>query len=553
MNHRKWAFSIAAGAIITVGLIVGLKQGPSLAMPSPSILQTTPDEDDTTLSAHDTVSSAHVVVKLGTNDTIVRQITFTTPISGLAALQLTGLDITVSEAGQVCAIEGVGCPASDPFCACPPPYDPCLFWNYLYWAEDSWASYGVGPAESTVEAGDVEGYAWGGFGTVPPSAPALVSAHRGLEWLRNQQQVDGSFGSLNDTVEVLMAVGANRMDASVWRRDGPSLLANAISRGTEFAERNAGGVGKLAAALAAQESYWPVDALRPLDYYDPGSGTYGASTLYHAWAMLGTASLSEAVPVSATEALKDLQLPNGGWEWASLFGADTNDTALALQALVAAGEPVTSTSIISGLAYLESAQNVDGGFTYQPGSQYGTDSDTNSTAYVVQALLATGEDPSAGTWTISGTNPISYLLSMQLPDGSFEWQPGFGGNQYATQQAIPALLGRPVPILVTQVGPAYGIAGEVVSRVGATEKPSAGVWVEAEGANDIFFAVSDATGAYTISVPSAAGYQLAPFMEGFTFSPTVQTVEVSGVPGDVTTAPKFAGAARSYLPLIYRD
>jgi len=45
MNHRKWAFSIAAGAIITVGLIVGLKQEPSLAMPSPSILQTTPDED----------------------------------------------------------------------------------------------------------------------------------------------------------------------------------------------------------------------------------------------------------------------------------------------------------------------------------------------------------------------------------------------------------------------------------------------------------------------------------------------------------------------------
>ena len=269
--------------------------------------------------------------------------------------------------------------------------------------------------------------------------------------------------------------------------------------------------------------------------------------------MLGTASLSETLPVSATEVLKDLQLPNGGWDWASGFGADTNDTALALQALIAAGEPVTSTSVVSGLNFLASAQNVDGGFTYQPGSLYGSESDTNSTAYVVQALLAAGEDPGPGTWTISDTNPISYLLSMQLADGSFEWQPGFGGNQYATQQAIPALLGRPVPILVAEVGPGYGISGEAVSRIGATEKPSAGVKVEAEGADDIFFAVSDATGAYTISVPDAAGYELTPFMEGFTFSPPVQTVEVSGAPGDITTAPDFAGTASSYLPLTYRD
>jgi hypothetical protein len=34
---------------------------------------------------------------------------------------------------------------------------------------------------------------------------------------------------------------------------------------------------------------------------------------------------------------------------------------------------------------------------------------------------------------------------MQLEDGSFEWQPGFGSNLLATQQAIPALLGRSFP------------------------------------------------------------------------------------------------------------
>jgi prenyltransferase beta subunit len=89
--------------------------------------------------------------------------------------------------------------------------------------------------------------------------------------------------------------------------------------------------------------------------------------------------------------------------------------------------------------FLKDSQNTDGGFFYSDlwGS---TDSDTNSTAYAVQAILAAGEDPTSGRWVISSTNPISYMLSMQLPDGSFEWMPGYGSNLFATQQVIPALM-----------------------------------------------------------------------------------------------------------------
>jgi hypothetical protein len=38
---------------------------------------------------------------------------------------------------------------------------------------------------------------------------------------------------------------------------------------------------------------------------------------------------------------------------------------------------------------------------------------------------------------------------MQLGDGSFEWQPGFGANQIATQQTVPVLLGRSFPIKIS--------------------------------------------------------------------------------------------------------
>jgi squalene cyclase len=172
--------------------------------------------------------------------------------------------------------------------------------------------------------------------------------------------------------------------------------------------------------------------------------------------VLGTTALSQAVPAQAVQFLEAAQWPAGGWEWDAGWGEDTNSTALAIQALAAAGEPAGSSAVLKGLNYLDAAQNDDGGFPYSPTSPWGTDSDANSTAYVVQALLAVGQSPSAARWSthtqgITPTNPISYLLSVQLADGSFEWQAGSGSNASATRQAIPALLGRPFPLQATDL------------------------------------------------------------------------------------------------------
>lgn len=556
MNYRKLAFTIVLGTLITVGVVAGLNLRSSMAMPSPPAGESIPAGDKATLAAQDTISTAYLVVRFADHDTIVRAITFTRPTTTYRALELADLAPVTADSTfglLLCGIDGVG--------QARPDGTDCdngtRYWGTSYWRDEAWTGRMVGVGQAMIiESGHIEGFSFSDpnwTAVAPPPAPPLKAAHEALEWLRQQQQADGSFGSLNDTTEVLMAVGSNKLDASTWDMGGPSLLANAISRGTEFAARNAAGVGKLATALAAQGSYWPVDALRPLDYYDPISGAYGTDTLYHAWAMLGTASLSETVPVSATEALKDLQVTNGGWEWAAGLGTDTNSTALALQALVAAGEPVASTSIVSGLTYLENAQNGDGGFPYAPDSPWGTDSDTNSTAYVVQALLATGENPLTGTWAISDVNPISYLLSMQLADGSFEYQKGGGPNPFATRQAIPALLNRPFPIAVKEVDLGYGISGQLVSRIGGNETPLSGATVEAEGAGDLFFSTTDATGAYTISVPGPGTYSLTPLLEGFTFTPAALAVEVGGMSGGITPVPDFVGETRTHLPLIMRN
>ena len=62
-----------------------------------------------------------------------------------------------------------------------------------------------------------------------------------------------------------------------------------------------------------------------------------------------------------------------------------------------------------------------------------------------------GQDPSGAEWTVDGNTPVSFLLSLQLPDGSFEWQPGLGADLLATAQAVPALLHSPYPVVARQV------------------------------------------------------------------------------------------------------
>jgi prenyltransferase beta subunit len=136
------------------------------------------------------------------------------------------------------------------------------------------------------------------------------------------------------------------------------------------------------------------------------------------------------VDSSAITALREAQVDDGGWGFGGSADADT--TALAIQALLAAGAPSADPDVVAALDYLNATQNDDGGWGFDGASN------TSSTAFAVQALLALGEDPEGAGHTKGSNTPISYLLSQQLPDGSFE---GFD-PLFATNQVTPALAGR---------------------------------------------------------------------------------------------------------------
>jgi hypothetical protein len=430
-SATNWIKSITGSATVAALLLAVLW----LALPNqatPHAIAQAPNE-------------ASVIVQLDDQARIVRSVEFTNPISGVTALQWSGLNVVISDTSfgpAVCAIEDAGCPATDCFC------NATHYWGYSYWDGEAWQSYPVGAGSSVIsQSGAIEGWRWGSFGDPIVAVSPTLAAESALGWLHARQVIsDGGYGSGGASVESMLAVGTNHIAAAEWRQSpiGPSLATYFTANGAGYTQAAAGAAGKTAVALSAADACLPLGALTPQDYYSPTLSAYTDQSGPNSWAILGALAVSETVPSDAVAALRASALEDGGWEWAPGWGTDTNSTALAIQALVAAGEPISASSIVSGLDYLAGAQNEDGGFPYAPRTD--SPSDTNSTAYVVQAIIATGQDPLGPTWTISNSTPISYLLTMQLTDGSFEWQPGTGTSQLATVQAIPALLGRAYPV-----------------------------------------------------------------------------------------------------------
>ena len=444
MNQHKLAFSIALGAMLTLALLVGfnLSRDPAMASNELSgmIDQTTSSE---VVHAQDTVSSAHVVVQFSDGDTAVRPVTWTGTITRITALEAAGFDV-VSTGDTVCSIEGDGCPITDCFCA-------DNWWGQGEWAGTAWDESFPPPGERVppLVDGDVIAFRNGvfDFGLIGklPSAPAYVAASNALEWMRDQQQSDGSYpsfsGPIAGSVRALVALGSAGYDPAEW--GSPSLLdfLTVISK-TETADYAATGAAEagrlgIGAAWTGQTMTDFADINLPISittYYSPTSGAYGDGSGDTAWAMLGLHAAGEDVPTKTIDFLKSVQNPDGGWAW-NEWGttSEVQHTALCVQALLAAGEPITSTEVEDALAYIKSGKNSDGGYGY---TTVVTASDLNTTAYVVQSLLSAGQDP-VGNWCT--TTRCRYLFSQQAEDGRF-----LGVSPlYATQEVIPALMHRP--------------------------------------------------------------------------------------------------------------
>jgi hypothetical protein len=290
---------------------------------------------------------------------------------------------------------------------------------------------------------------------LPLAAPAQAGdpITDGLAWLKTQQQPDGGFtngfsegSDLGTTCDVILAIAANGEDASTWASDDGNspldyLYAQVAAGVADTMGLRAKAVmatlatGQNPAAFAGHDLIAELDAA-----YDEGAGSYGETIFDHALVMLALLNAGQQIPDGAAQHLLDSRGDDGAW---TLFGdvdgaSDTNTSAMAVQALLATGHQEEAGDAFS---YFHGVQNDDGGFPYQNPSDYGTDTDANSTAIVLQALLA-AEEP-LDDWSPGGSSPLDALTALHDSDsGGFLWQAAVPGpNVLATAQAIPALAG----------------------------------------------------------------------------------------------------------------
>lgn len=151
----------------------------------------------------------------------------------------------------------------------------------------------------------------------------------------------------------------------------------------------------------------------------------------------------QAVVQHAAKWVIEQQNTDGSWAWEGKGSPGESDmTGAAIEALNAAGLHDTEAQQ-KAIGYLHQIQQSDGGFPEFPSEG---ESNSGSTAWVVQGIWAAGENPE--TWTrSSGREPLDYLESMQQPDGHIRYRASEELNGvWMTAYTGPAYAGQPLPI-----------------------------------------------------------------------------------------------------------
>lgn len=468
-----------------------------------------------------TPHTAGIVVQYADGRVETAIVSFSEPtISGLEALQRSGLTLELS-GDLVCRIGGAGCPSADCFCGCPAPFDPCFYWSYFNWNGRAWDFATAGAAQRQLHNGDVDGWRWSQGEPPDASAFTQLAVQRALDWLRPQQQTDGSFPGfgVGATADAVIALAAVNEKIPAWRvGQGPSALDYLAAQASAYAN-SAAAAGKLILAAVAADAnptaFGGLDLLARLATFADGGGRFGASNWDQAYAMLALRAAQAPIPASAAGHLLAAQTVAGGWGFMPGDPADVDSTALVMQALSAAGESPASPALTQAVAFLHTQQNQDSGFPYQAPF----DTSVSSTALALQGLIAVAANPLAAGWTISNTTPFQALLAQQSAAGGFA---GFSGPNdiFSTLAALPALVGKPLPLpgrqaaldhalawlhSQQQADGSFGAAGQsadaVFAVVSGGQDPAA--WTQG-GPSLLDYLASQAM-TYTLSSTAAAG------------------------------------------------
>ena len=271
-----------------------------------------------------------------------------------------------------------------------------------------------------------------------------------VNYLESQQEASGKIGGFGgETSWTIMGLSAIGIDPDTIENSGNSLLdflaanppSNTATTGWERDLLSITAAGENPFTFGGHNYVSKVES-----FYD---GTQIGSTTTLNDDIFGILSLISAGPSANQEIISDSidflianQNSAGGWSWQVGGTSDSNDTAVAIQALKSAGNSgFTNTdladAIDSGVNYLLGLQQADGGWEYQSG--FGTDA--ASTAWVIQALI--GEDSAV-------TGGLNFLVGLQVASGGVQYQAGFGADTFTSSYALAAFAQVAFPVGIFQ-------------------------------------------------------------------------------------------------------
>jgi hypothetical protein len=297
------------------------------------------------------------------------------------------------------------------------------------------------------------------------ATPQTSQANAALRYLYSQTRTDGSVaGTLGATEDTVISAADNGYDPGTLQSSSSGTTAYDYLSSHASTITTAGGAAKYVLAWLAAGKPSAIDGtalLTKLNTSTSAGGYLRANGVFHnadptveiansysqSLAVLADLAAGHALPSHATRWLSCAQRPDGGFGYAindatsappAFCGdtsSDTNDTAIILEALGTAG---IASANSTAETYLHSAQQPNGGFGFSAAGP----SDPDSDAGVIQALVASGQDPTGAPWTVGGGgNPMTDMESFADPHGSGGYVfPGNTSPDVFTTSGVPQAL-----------------------------------------------------------------------------------------------------------------
>lgn len=284
----------------------------------------------------------------------------------------------------------------------------------------------------------------------------LFDASQSINYIMSQQAADGGWGSVGQTLEIILALQAAGWDPATVTLSDNTPLDYVAENIAEYLANGPDAIGKAILGVTAAgldpTDFVDLDLVAALNAtYDETESAFGMAnnTWHQALAILGLNAAGETIPSDVVDTLLELQQEDGGWEYSAGFGSWPDNTALAVQALLVGGKTVDSTAIQNGLNYLQKTLISTGGW-----------GDSSTTAYAILALNALGIENNS--WANeAGLTPLSELFTYQKANGAFVYNWEYTDDSLmSTASALLALFGG--DFIVTRGDSTIAYAGLVI-------------------------------------------------------------------------------------------